>query len=320
MTHKILFRYPVLLVAACAVLGVLFGPRGGDLAAQDHERTSKVCLDCHGGIDSTLSMTGHWPAGDAHEGAGARVACTDCHAGDRKHWEDDPAANPMTNPAGTGAGAEARLCGTCHQNAHQQNVLERNAHGAADVNCSGCHSVHSSTHPVLLRKSEPELCAGCHADVAGQFAQLYRHPVAEGVVKCSECHLTLDATSRTLSLNGTNVCLGCHGEFEGPFPYEHAATLDYSTEEGGCLSCHSPHGSALPKMLRQPHEPPHFQLCTQCHSVPPRHLSNSQHGTAWAGVPCSDCHTDVHGSYNNRLFLNESLVSQGCSNVGCHQF
>ena len=36
------------------------------------------------------------------------------------------------------------------------------------------------------------------------------------------------------------------GSSEGPFPYEHQATLDYSTEEGGCMNCHSPHGSAQP--------------------------------------------------------------------------
>lgn len=319
MTRKIFLRYPVLFVAACAALVLFFGPRGSDPAAQDQERTSQICLDCHGGRDSTLAGTGHWPTGGSHDGPDARVACTDCHTGDRRHWEEDPSANPMTNPSTVGARAEARLCATCHQNSHQQNLLEKNVHTANDVNCSGCHMIHGVAHPALLKKAEPDLCLSCHTNVAGQFAKPYRHPVPEGVVKCSECHLTLDATRRALTQNGTNVCTGCHGEMEGPFPFEHAATLDYSTEEGGCLSCHEPHGSHLPRMLRQPYEPPHYQLCSQCHSVP-RHNSNSQHGTTWSGVPCSNCHTDVHGSYNNRLLLNESLLSQGCSNPGCHQF
>jgi predicted CXXCH cytochrome family protein len=143
--------------------------------------------------------------------------------------------------------------------------------------------------------------------------------VADGVVKCSECHQTLDETSRELSLAGTNVCVKCHAEFEGPFVHEHPATLDYSTEEGGCLACHEAHGSNVPRMLKQPLEPPSFQLCTQCHSVP-GHQSNPMHGTRWAGVPCNDCHVDIHGSYTSRLFLSESLEGQGCFNAGCHRF
>jgi hypothetical protein len=71
-------------------------------------------------------------------------------------------------------------------------------------------------------------------------------------------------------------------------------------------------------MVKQPYEPPHFQLCTQCHSVP-RHFSNSMHGTSFSGIPCNDCHTDIHGSYDNRLFVNQSLVAQGCFNSGCHR-
>ena len=84
------------------------------------------------------------------------------------------------------------------------------------------------------------------------------------------------------------------------------------------MTCHEPHGSSLPRMVKQPYAPPHQQLCTQCHSVP-RHFSNSMHGTSFSGVPCNDCHTDIHGSYDNRLFVNESLKAQGCFNSGCHQ-
>ena len=255
--------------------------------------------------------------GDSHEGAAAIVACTDCHAGDRKHWEDDPVANPMSNPAKVGAAAEALVCSGCHQNAHQQNMLEKNVHPANGVSCSECHSVHGSKHASLLKTSENRLCLDCHRRVEGQFARPYRHPVPEGIIRCTECHSSVDQTARALSQNGTGVCLKCHGEFAGPFPYEHQATLDHSAEEGGCLSCHEPHGSALPRMVKQPHASPHFPLCTQCHAVP-RHVSNTMHGTSFAGVPCNDCHTDIHGSYDNRLFVNQSLKSQGCFNSGCH--
>lgn len=321
MSREISFRHMPLVLAGAVALAALGGLPGHEPAAEDRVRASAVCLDCHGGLDSTLAGTAHWAAGD-HEGAGAKVACTDCHAGDRRHWEDDPAANPMTNPAKVAPAAQARICATCHQNSHQQNMVERNVHPVNGVSCTDCHGVHAvkgkERQASLLQKPQKDLCLGCHGSVAGQFAKPYRHPVAEGVVSCTDCHATLDKTARELTFNGTSVCMKCHGEFAGPFPFQHQATLDHSAEEGGCLTCHDPHGSALPRMLKQPYEPPHQQLCTQCHSVP-RHYSNAMHGTAWANVSCNQCHTDIHGSYDNRLFVNESLTAQGCFNSGCHR-
>lgn len=304
----------------CALLGALLCVRVSDAsAAQDGPRASKVCLDCHEGRDKTLVDTAHQLPSGAMEGPDARIACTDCHGNDQRHWEDDAEKYPMVVPAKVDAIAEAKICSTCHQNSHQQNMAERNVHMRNDINCSACHGVHESKHPALLRQAEVTLCLSCHTDVQGQFAKPYRHPVEDGIVKCSECHMKLDKTGRELSRNGTDVCMKCHAEMQGPFPYEHQATLDFSTEEGGCLTCHDAHGSYLPRMLKQPYESPHFQLCTQCHSIPPGHNSNINHGTLWAGKACNDCHVDIHGSYDNRLFVNEDLKSQGCFKAGCHK-
>jgi DmsE family decaheme c-type cytochrome len=315
MSRIIPGRYAVPFLIAGILLAAAAVGLWGELSAQDTPRDSETCLGCHGGQDATLAATAHRLKPGA---AGKGLACTDCHAGDRRHWEEDPAKFPMTNPSELDARAQARVCASCHQNSHQQNMVEKNVHPRHDVNCSGCHSVHKSKQAALLKQDEKRLCWSCHPKVEGQFARSYRHPVNDGIVKCSECHLTLDETSRELSLNGTNMCMKCHGEFAGPFVYEHPAALDFSTQEGGCLACHEAHGSDNPRMLRQPYAPPHYQLCSQCHSVP-RHNSNSMHGTQLSGVPCNDCHSDIHGSYTSRLFLSESLEGQGCFNVGCHQ-
>ncbi|GJM44932.1 MAG: hypothetical protein DHS20C21_17740 [Gemmatimonadota bacterium] len=254
------------------------------------------------------------------EGMEARVTCTDCHVGDPRHYEDDPEDYPMPLPGAQGASTLAGICSSCHQNSHQQNMLEKNIHLANDVGCSDCHRIHGSHESGLLQAPEPDLCYSCHVGVKGQFAQPFRHPVSDGIVKCSECHLSLDETAGDLSWNGTNsVCVKCHLEFEGPFPFEHQATMDYSPEEGGCLACHEAHGSSQPRMLRQPYEAPHFQLCTQCHQVPPLHQQNPQHGAEWAGIACNECHTDVHGSYTSRSFLSPVLETQGCLKAGCHK-
>jgi DmsE family decaheme c-type cytochrome len=316
---KDLSHYLSVLLLVPFLIAFLSGSQR-ELAAADGPRETDACLTCHDGHDASLALTPHRLIEKSGEETEVLTACTDCHPGDARHYQESPEQYPMTNPAAVGAVAEGKICSSCHLNPHQQNMAEDNVHADSDVNCSSCHSVHSSKDPSLLKAAEPGLCLGCHTSVESEFAKPFRHPVNDGIVKCSECHLTLDVTTRELSLNGMNdACTKCHGEFQGPFPYEHQASVDYSTEEGACMTCHEPHGSYLPRMLKQPYEAPNFQLCAQCHSVP-LHKMNPYHGTQWAELACNDCHTDIHGSYISRNFLSESLRDQGCFNVGCHQY
>lgn len=317
MVNKIPCRHVLPFLVACVAIGALSTMHDGELAAQEPVRESTLCLDCHDGQQATLAGTVH--ALRDPGASGVPVACTDCHGADSNHWEENPTEYPMIDPSKLDPAAQAQLCATCHQTSHQQTMLEGNAHAAGDVNCSGCHSVHASRgHAALLKKEQPALCYDCHRNVESDFAKPYRHPVSDGVIQCSECHMTLDDTTIELSRNGINVaCSRCHVEFQGPFPFEHQATLDYSVEEGSCLNCHAAHGSDHPRMIRQPYEPPHFQLCSQCHTVP-GHNANPMHGTRWRGLACNTCHTDIHGSYDNRFFLRESLRAEGCLRAGCH--
>lgn len=312
----------VLVVLLVPLLAGLFQRNLAAEGAEEEEaappRVSGVCLDCHEGYDATLAKNPHHLSADALDGADARVTCTDCHPGDSRHYEEDPEQFPRTNPATASVPETGHICSTCHMNSHQQNMMEDNVHAEYDVNCLGCHKIHGSKQTSLLKTDQLELCESCHTQVQGEFAQPFRHPVNDHIVVCTDCHMTLDRTRTELSTNGSNVCFQCHNEFQGPFPFEHQATLDYSTEEGGCLNCHAPHGSAQPRMLKQPYEPPHFQLCTQCHGVPPLHNQNSKHGNRWAGLACNECHTDIHGSYISRDFLSESLEAEGCFKAGCH--
>jgi len=288
--------------------------------AQTGVRATEVCLDCHEDAAETLAGTLHQILPEDMDTPEAMLACTDCHPGDERHWDDDPEEYAMTNPAGVASSVTAAICSKCHVKSHQQNMMEGNIHSLNDVTCTKCHQVHSSTHMGLLRDEEPELCYQCHTSTRGEFNKPFRHPVSDRIVKCSECHMTTAETQKNkLWYRGVNAaCASCHPEFVGPFPYEHQASIDWSTEEGGCLTCHEAHGGYLPRMVKQPYEPPHFQLCTQCHAVP-GHNNNTYHGTQWAGVPCNDCHVDIHGSFTSRLYLSTSLQSAGCFNAGCHQ-
>ncbi len=306
----------------CCALGLAWnaGPLGAAEAATDAGGSGQtaVCLDCHDGLAATLAASPHRVLMGAAGDVATRISCTSCHAGQPAHWQDDPSANPMANPAKLGAREVSAVCATCHQGVHQVNQQTLSAHAAADVSCTACHSVHEGTAMGLLHASQPELCYGCHTGVRGQFAQLSHHPVEEGAVRCTDCHLSGDdgmAGAVRRDVNAT--CAKCHANMRGPFPFEHAATLDYSVEDGGCLNCHDPHGSAQLVLLKQPYAAPHFQLCSQCHTVP-GHNMNSMHGDRFAGVSCNECHVDVHGSYTNRLLLTPALQPQGCLAIGCH--
>jgi DmsE family decaheme c-type cytochrome len=308
--------------AAAALVVLAWSAPGLSIPAAIGQETggqSGVCLDCHEEQNGHLTGTMHMVLGEDAGQSATRIFCSDCHGADSRHWEEDPADYRLANPDSLTAPEVAAICSRCHLHVHQENQQTLSPHAAAGVACTDCHQVHGSLHRGLLQRPEPELCYGCHQGSAGDFAKPYHHPADEGIMDCSSCHLAKDDHLAPLAAQGGNdACFRCHNEFQGPFPFEHQATVDYSTQEGGCANCHDPHGSYLPMMLIQPYEAPHFQLCSQCHVVP-RHNSNTRHGSEFAGVSCSECHVDIHGSYTSRLFLTPALAAQGCFAAGCHQ-
>jgi predicted CXXCH cytochrome family protein len=81
----------------------------------------------------------------------------------------------------------------------------------------------------------------------------------------------------------------------GPFLYSHDVVI-----VDGCASCHVVHGSPNRHLLRHQTQ---VNLCYECHSgsVTP----------GWHSAPrflnekCTACHTAIHGSNTNPLFLEE---------------
>ena len=312
-THKNIPIIALALAVAVALGALLFPPIGANRAWSE-DPADNECLDCHdNGMQSLM--------GSAHDlGVGkAGVTCLSCHIdADGDHLDDDEIL-PF-NPASQSVTETSKVCMSCHVGFHATNSLERDPHGADAVNCTGCHKLHDNNKVGLLADDEPELCFGCHAGVEGEFYLPSRHPVTDHVVRCSDCHLEIFQDRKQGVYSGPSAtCFQCHARFRGPFPFQHQAAVDYSTEEGGCLNCHAPHGSTQPRLLKQPYDVTNQALCASCHFVP-RHENNSFHGTQWAGVPCSDCHVDIHGSYFNRNLLDPGLQSQGCFNAGCHGY
>jgi len=308
------------IVAVCGTI-LTVGAAGIAAAADDPPpdgalRETATCLDCHDDMAASLARSPHAVL-DGEEMT--RVTCTACHTGTAAHFEDDPEENPMANPANLDVTAAAAVCAGCHMNEHQENQATLSPHAIEGVTCLTCHQVHGSRLGAGLKQEQTELCFSCHMAQRGEFAKPYSHPVRDGgFMNCADCHLAGDDRMAPMTMKGWNdVCLNCHREFQGPFPHDHQAAVDYSVEEGGCIACHEPHGSYVPRLLNQPYEAPQFQLCSQCHIVP-RHRYNSHHGSDWAGVACNECHVDIHGSYDNQYFLSRALEGQGCFAAGCH--
>ena len=274
---------------------------------------SSACLECHESDAAAMAGTAH----DA--GAQRLVACTSCHTHiDPAHLEE-PEEHPVSNPEHMRADSVAALCVTCHAHPHTLNLVERDPHETADMSCLSCHRVHDNKHEGLLVDEQATLCYSCHASARADFVKPSRHPVEDGVMACSDCHMQVAQSKKQHTGSGPGEsCVDCHAMFQGPFPFEHQAAVEYSTEDGGCLNCHAPHGSSHPRLLKQGYEAPDFSLCMQCHSIP-KHMNNINHGTQWAGVACNECHVDVHGSYDSEHLLDPVLQSQGCFVAGCHR-
>ncbi|MFT5233628.1 MAG: DmsE family decaheme c-type cytochrome, partial [Candidatus Krumholzibacteriia bacterium] len=281
------------------------------------DELTSTCVKCHDNHAASLENGPHRSLVKDPGTQEAHVSCLDCHTGLAQHWTNYPLEFSMTSPTDNDDFTLATNCASCHTSVHQENQQTLSLHAEAGVSCLSCHQIHGGGQKQLI-KPEPQLCYTCHADQKIDFAMPSRHPVGEGIMNCSDCHLaTADNMAPLGRLGKDEACFSCHAEYRGPFPYEHEATVDWSTEEGGCINCHDPHGSALPQLLIQPYEAPHFQLCSQCHIVP-KHNYNSFHGTDWAGVSCAECHSEVHGSYTSRLYLTPTLEAQGCFVAGCH--
>jgi len=276
---------------------------------------SSVCLDCHEDAPNALKGTAHDPSGIEV------IACVDCHVGSETemHLEDPDTYKPII-PANLPADSLTAVCTSCHKDPHALNLYENDPHANAQMSCADCHKIHNSNeYPMLLKSSENMVCLDCHASVRSDFALTSHHPVIEGIVACRDCHIEIaKSPSQNRAGGPADACLQCHGRMQGPFPYEHEPAVNYSANGGGCLNCHNSHGSGFPMMLKQSYDPPHYSLCSQCHTVP-KHLNNIKHGTMWAGMSCYECHTDIHGSYTNEHLLDPSLQSQGCLKAGCHK-
>ena len=228
------------------------------------------------------------------------------------------------------AGAEA--CKGCHED--QFTVFEKTRMGRLflkqprsaqeKLGCESCHGpgkahadagggkgvgglisfAKSDTTPVEKRNA---VCLGCHTKGARLYWQGSAHESRD--VACTSCHRLMTETSPKAQLaKATEIetCGTCHLQ-------KRATTMRSShmpLREGKmtCSSCHNPHGTVTPTLLREigPNE-----SCFTCHAEKRGPLLHTHPPVQES---CGNCH-DPHGS--NQVKMLKVSVPRLCQQ--CHQ-
>lgn len=290
-------------------------------ADSNHLIGSNSCRKCHPDIWSTFYRNPHYKnlanAPDARPGEPSKAAgCETCHGPGGAHVAAGGGKATIIAFSQLAPKQSLNACLVCHENTLSRANIRRSQHTLTDVVCSSCHSIHKS--PVaknLLARKQTDLCYSCHSNVRAQFSMPFKHRVNEGFMNCTDCHNphgSFAPTWRTASrprmvqqaLANEQPCLKCHSDKRGPFVFEHAAV-----RVDGCESCHFPHGSPNPRLMRRPVV---FTMCLECHNgrgnfgrtadgVTPQSPSHNMADPRYRN--CTTCHVRIHGSNADARFL-----------------
>jgi DmsE family decaheme c-type cytochrome len=194
-------------------------------------------------------------------------------------------------------------CLRCHEKG-QRLFWKGSTHEAQGLSCVTCHQVHQgapapvaaaafkaplTTNTTFQKRTEMEVCFGCHPMRKAQLQRSSHMPMREGAITCSNCHNPHGGPNPKMLVASTvnETCYKCHPERRGPFLWEHPPVME------NCDNCHEPHGSSRPTLLKV--NPP--RLCQECHAStghPSTPQLASSHYVFNRG--CTNCHSEIHGS------------------------
>jgi len=294
---------------ACAALAAQQPPGPG-------YASDAACQICHPDLWGTFSRNAHFKIVVSPRPVQQTFGCESCHGPGQAHVDGNGDKAKINRIEGRPSGQALDACLKCHSQDFNRANVRRSAHSLNDVACPSCHSIHRSPAPkYLLAKQQKELCYTCHLEARAQFDMPFRHRVNEGVMACTDCHNphgTFTAAWRAGSrprlvadsFGNDQACLKCHTDKRGPFVYEHPPV-----RVEGCESCHSPHGSPNPRLLKRPAM---FTLCLECHTgiagFGKSGFGEPRPGTSLHRLEdprfqnCVTCHPRIHGSNVDRRF------------------
>jgi DmsE family decaheme c-type cytochrome len=216
------------------------------------------------------------------------------------------------------------VCVSCHEDYEKAYAATRHAQafrlGGASGNCESCHGPRSAhvenpgnelAFSALTPAQQSAVCLQCHEGGARMVWKSGAHSRAE--VSCASCHHVMERISdRALLIrdNSSEGCLTCHADVRAKLQ----RTSHHPVREGRleCASCHDPHGSTAPALLRGSTA---NESCVSCHA-------EKRGPFIWEHAPvresCLNCH-DAHGS-NNRTLLTakDSFLCLQCHSYGGH--
>ena len=271
----------------------------------------QVCLGCHGQdphIQAFLKYSPMARKGDQRTpmAAGGCETChgpSAAHVASRSKGGDVEPAVVFSGPHASPVEQRNEQCMNCHEGGQRINWQGSQMQNDG-VACVNCHTVHVAKDPVLVKKTQPNVCFACHQQQRAESLEYSHHPIQEGLVVCSDCHNPHGSAGphalKEFSVNET--CYNCHQDKRGPMLWEHQPVRE------DCTNCHNPHGSVEARLMK---ENMGF-MCSSCHSA----VSNNS-GGAFGGAHalpgnllgramfnsalgnqrlCLNCHSQIHGS------------------------
>ncbi len=260
-----------------------------------------TCKSCHESMYDSYEKTPHWKTMNDTHGGPSKQGCEGCHGPGAAHVAGGGDVTKIFTFKNASIKEINGRCMTCHAGGPQHMNALNSEHTKSGVSCISCHSPHhAQTREFLLVKAQPELCYSCHLEQKSQFSMPFHHRVNEGLVQCSDCHNphgTVLAKQVRFSAAQDAVCYTCHADKRGPFVFEHEPV-----KVEGCQSCHTPHGSPNPHLLKMSNV---NLLCLSCHTTSFANAPGapSFHNQAAQYQACTLCHTQVHGSNVDHTFF-----------------
>ena len=263
---------------------------------------AEECKTCHEEIYQRFDKSAHWKTLLNERGGPTKQGCEACHGPGREHIDAGGDKTKIFSFKTASSAAVNERCLGCHASGKDHGNFSRSAHSENNLSCLNCHSSHhATTEQFLLTNPQPNLCYGCHQKMKAQFNLPSHHRVEEGLLKCADCHNPHGGFLRKQLRSAAardSVCFTCHVDKQGPFVFEHPAV-----KAEGCETCHSPHGSPNPHLLKTSNL---NILCLKCHTGSTFATASGTpdfHNQAGAYQACTICHVAVHGSNFDRHFL-----------------